>query len=195
MLLAPSPSPTPSPTPDPHTPAAVEYLMSPTAVCIVLLLALVVDYMSIGPNSIRDRIAFLLAVSAVREGFNESPLDEWTVERLRDIIQTLLDATGGARIAGASINLLIGAMVGLLWIYVIGCMLPVKLGKRLGRFATIQFRASPLYRLNLPLWIAAILLGLMSDLPGGVVGDITRTLLDIVTALVAPLPAWLFGDA
>jgi hypothetical protein len=57
--------------------------MSPTATALVLLLALVVDYMSVGPNSIRDRIAFLLAVPAIREGFNGSPLDGWTVDLLR----------------------------------------------------------------------------------------------------------------
>ncbi|WP_320067851.1 hypothetical protein [Micromonospora sp. RTGN7] len=174
---------------------APEYAMSPTAVAITLLLALVIDYMSIGPNSIRDRLAFMMAVPVVREGFNDSPLDKWTVETLRDFIQSLLDQTGDARIAGASINLIIGTLVGFLWIYAIGCMLPTKLSKRLGRFATIQFRASGLYRLNLPLWAAAVPLGLMSDLPGGFVGDVTRMLLEVTTTIVAPLPAFLFGDA
>ncbi|SCF01934.1 hypothetical protein GA0070563_104146 [Micromonospora carbonacea] len=183
-LLAPAPPP---PAPD--------YAMSPTAVAITLLIALVIDYMSLGPNALRDRAAFMLAVPAIREGFNDSPLDQWTVETLRDFIQSLLDQTGDARIAGASINLVIGALVGILWIYAIGCMLPTKLSKRLGRFATIQFRASGLYRLNLPLWAVAVLLGMMSDLPGGFIGDTTRALLDVTTAIVAPFPAFLFGDA
>ncbi|MER7164478.1 hypothetical protein ABT336_00145 [Micromonospora sp. NPDC000207] len=167
--------------------------MSPTAVFIVLLLALLVDYMSIGPNSIRDRLAFLMAVTAIREGFNGSPLDVWTVEQLRGIIQGLLDQTGDAYIAGASINLIIGALIGVLWIYVVGCMLPVKASKKLGRFATLQFKPSGLYRLNLPLWAAAVPLGLMSDLSKGFIGEMTHVLLDIATAIIAPVPAFLFG--
>lgn len=169
--------------------------MSPTAVAILLLLALVVDYMSIGPNSLRDRLAFFLALPAIREGFDGSPADQKTVAALGGVIQSLLDSTGNAYIAGASINLVLGALVSLLWIYTIGCMLPVKLGKKLGRFATLTWPQSPLYRINAKLWIVAILLGMMSDLPGGLIGDLTRSLVDIVTGLVAPLPALLFGAA
>lgn len=169
--------------------------MSPTAVAILLLLALIVDYMSIGPNSLRDRMAFLLAVPAIREGFDGSPADRWTVTALGGVIRSLLDSTGGAYIAGASVNAIIGVAIGLLWIYVIGCMLPVKASKKLGRFATLTWPQSSLYRLNGRLWLAAVLLGMMSDLPGGLVGDLTRTLVDVVTRLVAPLPALLFGAA
>lgn len=167
--------------------------MSPTATAVTLLLALVVDYMSVGPNSLRDRLAFLLAVPAIREGFNGSPLDGWTVDTLRTTIKQLLDATGGAYIAGASVNLLIGAAVGILFIYTVGCLLPVKTSKRLGRFATLAFPQSPLYRLNLKLWVAAILLGMLADLPGGIVGDLTLGFVDFLSGLVAPIPAMLFG--
>lgn len=173
----------------------VAHTMSPTAVAVLLLLALVVDYMSVGPGSIRDRLAFALALPAIREGFNGSPLDQWTVGAASQAIEQLLDATGDAYIAGASINAVVGAIVGIGWIYVIGCMIPSKASKKLGRFATLSFRDSPMYRLNTPLWIAAILLGMLSDLPGGLVGDITRTLVDVVTAIVAPLPAAIFGAA
>jgi hypothetical protein len=167
--------------------------MSPTATALVLLLALVVDWMSVGPNSIRDRIAFLLAVPAIREGFNGSPLDGWTVDTLRSLIQQLLDATGGAYIAGASINLLVGGAVGILWIYTVGCLLPVKASKRFGRFATLTFPQSPLYRLNTKLWIAAILLGMLADLPRGVVGELTLGSVNMLTGVVAPIPTLLFG--
>lgn len=169
--------------------------MSPTATALVLLLALVVDYMSVGPNSIRDRIAFLLAVPAVREGFNGSPLDGWTVDTLRTTIQQLLDATQGAYIAGASINLLVGGAVGILWIYTVGCLLPVKFSKKFGRFATLTFPQSPLYRLNGKLWVAAILLGMLADLPRGIVGEMTLGSVDFVTGIVAPIPTLLFGNA
>ncbi|MEK8108636.1 hypothetical protein NKG94_34370 [Micromonospora sp. M12] len=88
------------------------HTMSPTAVAVLLLLALVVDYMSVGPNSLRDRLAFLLAVPAVREGFNDSPLDKWTVGAATGAIEKLLDTTGGAYIAGASVNAVLGPLSG-----------------------------------------------------------------------------------
>lgn len=169
--------------------------MSPTGVGVLLLLALVVDYMSVGPNSLRDRLAFLLALPAVREGFDGSPLDAWTVGTLTQLIEQLLESTDGAYIAGASINAVLGAAVGILWIYTVGCLLPVKASKRLGRFATLTFPQSPLYRINTRLWIAAVLLGMMADLPAGLVGDLTEGSVDILTGLVSPLPELLFGAA
>jgi hypothetical protein len=172
-----------------------QHYMSPTATCILLLLALVVDWMSVGPNSIRDRVAFFFALAAVREGFNGSPLDQWTVGFLGGVIDQLLQATGGAYIAGASVNAVVGAAVGILWIYTIGCVLPVKASKKLGRFATLSFPQSPLYRLNSQMWVLAFLLGMLSDLPGGAIGGLTEWSINFVTALVAPLPAYLFGSA
>jgi hypothetical protein len=172
-----------------------QHHMSPTATCILLLLALVVDWMSVGPNSIRDRVAFFFALAAVREGFNGSPLDQWTVGFLGGFIEQLLQSTGGAYIAGASVNVVLGAAVGLLWIYTVGCVLPVKASKKLGRFATLSFPQSPLYRLNAQMWVLAFLLGMLSDLPRGAVGSLTESSINFVTALVAPLPAYLFGSA
>jgi hypothetical protein len=176
-------------------PDTIRHNMSPTATALVLLLALVIDWMSVGPNSIRDRIAFLLAVPAIREGFNGSPLDGWTVDLLNQTVGVLLDATRGAYIAGASINLLVGGAVGILWIYTIGCLLPVKASKRLGRFATLTFPQSPLYRLNTRLWISAILLGMLADLPRGIVGELTLGSVDFLTGIVGPIPTMLFGGS
>lgn len=173
----------------------MEHTMSPTAVAVLLLLALIVDYMSVGPNSIRDRLAFLFALPAIREGFNGSPLDAWTVGAATSAIEELLNATDGAYIAGASVNAVLGAAVGVLAIYTVGCLLPTKASKKLGRFATLTFPQSPLYRINTRLWICAILLGLLSDLPGGAVGGITDWSVDMLTNIVAPFPAWLFGAA
>jgi hypothetical protein len=173
----------------------MQHHMSPTATCILLLLALVVDWMSVGPNSLRDRLAFFLAVPAIREGFDGSPLDRWTVGLLSGLIEQLLAATKGAFIAGAAINIVLSAAVGILWIYTVGCVLPVKASKKLGRFATLSFPQSPLYRLNAQMWVIAFLLGMLSDLPRGAIGGLTEGSIDFVTALVAPLPARLFGSA
>jgi hypothetical protein len=119
----------------------MHHSMSPTGVAVLLLLALVVDYLSVGPNSIRDRIAFFLGLAAIRQGFNGSPLDNWTVGFLSGAINQLKGMTGSAYIAGAVTSALIGAGVGVLAIYTVGALMPNKATKYLGRFAAIKFRS------------------------------------------------------
>jgi hypothetical protein len=171
------------------------HLMAPTGTAILLILALVIDYMSVGPNSLRDRLAFLMGVAAIREGFNGSPADQWTVGMATRGIEMLLDSpvVSGSYMAGASINALLGAAVGLLFIYTVGCLLPVKASKRLGRFATLTFPQSALFKINFKLWGAAIILGMLADLPAGVVGGLTEGCVVFLCGLFAPLPAWMFG--
>ena len=171
------------------------HLMSPTATAILLVLALIIDYMSVGPNSLRDRLAFLMGVAAIREGFNGSPLDRWTVGTATRGIEMLLDSppVSGSYMAGASINALVGAGVGLLFIYTVGCLLPLKAAKKMGRFATLTFPQSPMMRLNVKLWICAILLGMLADLPTGFIGGLTEGSVIFLTGLFAPVPEWLFG--
>lgn len=178
-------------TPD----AGHQSLMSPTSVAVLLLMALVLDYLTVGPPWLRDRIAFVFALVSVREGFDGSPLDEWTVAQLSGGIQFLLDQTGGAYIAGAAARVVAGVAVGCLAIYVIGQMLPAKAVSRLGRFAALKFKPSPSNKLNIPLWTTAVLIGLMLDLPGGWIGDVLRWLYSMALHLVAPLPGNLFGGA
>lgn len=171
------------------------HTMSPTGVAALILLAFVVDWMSVGPNSFRDRLAFLLVVPAFREGFNGSPLDAWTVDALNRLVGGALSMADGAYVAGASANIVLSAAVGCLWIYTVGCLLPVKASKKLGRFATISWPQSAMFRLNTRLWICAALLGVFADLPRGVVGDLAEGSIIALTNVVAPLPAWLFGAA
>lgn len=167
--------------------------LSPTGVAVLLLLALVVDYMSVGPNSLRDRLAFLLALPAIRIGFDGSPLDRWTVQRLTDLIQSLLDKTGEAYIAGATASTVLGGAVGVLAIHTVGVLLPTRASKRLGRFASLTWSPSPMGRLNPQLWLAAVLLGLMAELPGGAIGSLLLWAIDFVTGWVSLIPAWLLG--
>lgn len=169
------------------------HVMSPTAVAVLLLLALVVDWMSVGPNSIRDRLAFLLALPAIREGFNGSPLDAWTVGALSRLIDTLKHMAGGAYIAGAVTSVVVAGAVGVLGIYTIGALMPEKFSTKLGRFAAISFPQSPLHRLNTKLWVCAILLGLLADLPRGLVGGILSGGIAALVEVVQPLPNLLFG--
>jgi hypothetical protein len=178
-------------------PVVVLRALSPTGVCIVLLLALVFDYMGIGADSVRDRIAFVLATAGFRDGFDGSPLDRWTVERLSDFIEYLLAQTGGAYIAGASVNTIVGAAAGVLALYTLGCMLPAKASKvkLVGRLATLNFPTSRQFRLNWKVWVFAFLIGVLADLGRGAVGTTTNWAVETMTVLVAPLPNLLFGAA
>jgi hypothetical protein len=182
------------------------HLMSPTAVAILLLLALVVDWMSFGPNSIRDRIAFCLALPAISEGFNGGPLDRWTVEALSSAIDRLKAAGGDSYVAGANTERVIAALVGILFIYTLGCLAPERWSNKLGPYARLAFSkgggavgvGGPVgggakRRLNWRLWLCAGLLGVLAELPGGLVGELLHTFVSILDAVAAPLPAFLFG--
>lgn len=171
----------------------MHHVMSPTGVAVLLLLALVVDWMSIGPDSIRDRLAFFMGIVAIRQGFAGGPLDRWTVGALSDGINSLKHAASGSYIAGASTSVVLAAGVGCLAIYTVGCLVPNSLAKKLGKFASISFPASPMHRMNWRLWICAALLGMLAGLPQGGVGDWLRAGIDAITTLVSPLPNTLFG--
>lgn len=181
------------PSAPPSGAAELAHLMTPTTVAVLLLLAVAVDYMSIGPNSLRDRLAFLLALPAIREGFDGSPLDKWTVGALSGLIDQAKRMTGGAYIAGATTSYVLGAAIGLLAVYAIGALLPDKTSRKLGRWAGVKLPAGSLHRLNTKLWALAVVLGMLCDLPGGLVGDTVRVLVDALTGLTAGLPELLFG--
>lgn len=171
----------------------MHHVMSPTGVAVLLLLALVVDYMSVGPDSLRDRLAFLMALPAIREGFDGSPLDAWTVGALSSLIDSLKGMAEGAYIAGAITSVVLSAAIGCLAIYAVGALLPDKASAKLGRFASIKFPSSAMHRINVKLWVLAILLGLMADLPGGFVGTVLTWAVDGLVTLSASIPFTLFG--
>jgi hypothetical protein len=171
----------------------MHHTMSPTGVAALLLLALVTDYLSVGPTGIRDRLAFLMAVAAIREGFNGSPLDAWTVTACTNIIDRLKAMSDGAYIAGASTQLVLGVAIGVLAIYTLGLLLPKRWSKKLGRFAAVEFARSDIYRINYPLWACAFALGLMSDLAQGSVGMLVNAAMDFDISLMASIPFTLFG--
>lgn len=168
--------------------------LNPTGVAVLLMLALVIDWTSFGPNSIRDRLAFLMGLVAIRAGFNNSPLDNWTVDALSDAIDTLKGMAGGAYIAGATTQIVLSALVGTLAIYTVGILLPDKASSKLGKFATLKFADSPMHRINSKLWLMAAILGLLGDLPGGIVGGIVNGGIAVLTEVFQPLPNFLFGS-
>lgn len=181
--------------------------MSPTGIFALLLTALLIDWMSIGPDSIRDRIAFCLALPAIRAGWDGSPADQWTVQ----LISTWIDQaknSGNPTLAQAATAQLLGVLVGGLAVYCVGVLLPVRLSSKLGRFATLTFRraggaANPgapggpgrgsALRLNGRLWACAYLLGIMAELPAGLIGSLVLGGVNVLTAVATPLPNMLFG--
>lgn len=187
----------------PAGPAAPE-AMSPTTVAILIMLAFVIDYMSIGPGSIRDRMAFFMACPAFRVGFHNSPLSRSTTDLLGSWIDAAKSATKGAYMAQATTSVVVGAMVGLLGIYCVGVLLPVRASSKLGAFARLSFSGSGsefsgggkggiAMRINWRLWACAFFLGVLSDLPRGLVGGALRGSIDAVAHIVAFLPNLLFG--
>ena len=171
----------------------MNHVMSPTGVAVLLMLALVVDWMSFGPDSTRDKIAFLIAIVCFRQGFNGSSLDQWTIGAATELINTLKGMTGGAYIAGAATQVVLSAAVGVLAIYAVGCLVPAKLNKRLGKYAELAFPSSASKRINTKLWVMAAILGMTAELPGGIVGDLLTRSIDSLTHVVSPLPSLLFG--
>lgn len=167
--------------------------MSPTGVAALFLLALMVDYAAFLPTALGDRLAFCLALVAIRVGFNDSQLDKWTVERLEAFIDFAKDAAGDAYIANAVTSQVLGIFVGILFFYVVGCMVPDRFSSRLGRYATLGFPPGKPRSINYKLWLCAFGLGLMGELPNGWIGDLTMFFIGLFTAICTPLPNLIFG--
>jgi hypothetical protein len=175
----------------------MEEILSPTGVAAMLILAALVDYLSVGPDSVRDRIAFLIALPMIHIGFNDTPVDAFTVDALSRTIDTLKSAAGGSYIAGAATDAILSVLVACLALYTVGAVLPIKASKRLGAFAEIRFTAAEAkkaqYRINTRLWVLAGLLGILADLPGGLIGELLRAVLALLTAVMSWVPMLLFG--
>lgn len=185
------------------------------------MLALVIDGMSIGNEGIRDRIAFFLGLAAIREGWDGSPVDRYTVDLLSGWIDAA-KASGnaslsqdaalnsvGAPLAQTATAQILGVIVAFIAIYVAGVMMPVKLSAKAGNWAKLSFGkkgggagAGPpgaggagKFRLNAKLWVCAYALGIMAELPGGLIGTIVLGAVTGIVSAVSPLPNVLFGVA
>lgn len=167
--------------------------MSPTSVAALLLLAFVIDYLSVGPDSFRDRLASAMAVVGFNQGFDDSPADGWTLNLLVSTIDSLKDRAEGAYIASAVSVQLVGVGITLLWLYYLGCLMPDKMSKKLGRLAAMRLPATGVKRVNWKLWGVAFLLGIFCDLPQGWGGEAVRFFVVTLTGLLAPVPQLIFG--
>lgn len=169
--------------------------ITPTSVAVLLILALALDAMSVGPDSVRDRIAFVMAYPVVRAAWDGSDFDTWTVGNLMRVIGAV-QAEAGPTLAQASTTVILSALVFVLWMFAMGALIPDRYSARMGRFASYNFRrarggiggGAVRYQLNGKLWTFAILLGLMTDIPQGIAGDLMRFSVDVMGNLVAGIP-------
>jgi hypothetical protein len=180
----------------PAPPPGVDRFLSPTGVAALLIFAFIIDYFAVGPAWLQTRLTFIAAVTGFRQGFDAGPLDTWTVEKGQAVIQMALDQAEGSYIAGAVPLSILGIGVGILSVYTIGCMVPVKASKKLGRIATVTFKETGIRKITWPVWILALPLALLAELPHGWMGLATTFMVDNIYAFVgAPIPELVFGVA
>jgi hypothetical protein len=169
--------------------------MGAGSVFVCMLIALFIDGAKWGADGIRHRVAFILAVSSIRAGWNGSGLDRWTVGQLSKLI-TELAKTGNDGLRLEHAPDVIGSIIGLVMLYAIGVMMPVKWAKipLVGGLAKFTFGAGSKGRFDWRLWSCAWALGLMADLTGGIVGGtVNAVITDVLVPLCGHLPDWLFG--
>ena len=183
------------------------HILSPTGVAVLLEVVLVIDAMGIMPKWLSLRIVFLGGMAALRDGFQGSFAENWTVGQVAKLINKGLHSTHCAYIAGASANLIIGSAVGLVGIYCLGCMLPARSSGKLGRFTQLSFEGKKSAKtkasgdaptkakwgLTVKVWILAAILGIFCDLVGGGLGLVLRYVIYIVSCVGAAILLPLFG--
>jgi hypothetical protein len=177
--------------------ATKEHPLSPTGVAALLIFAFVIDYFALLPAWAQTRLTFIAAVVGFRQGFNDGPLDRWTVEQATDLVRLALDQAKGSYIAGAIPLTIVGIAVAVLSVYTIGLMLPNKpfLSKRLGRFVTASFKETGFRKVSFLTWGMALPLALLAELPMGWIGDATMFIIDFYSKIGSPIPATVFGVA
>lgn len=143
-------------------------MLSPVGVWALLTFALVVDWIQVGPDWLRSRVAFLGGLVAIRVGWDESPIDRWITGFAGGAVD-IARATGGGGIAPATpvtvpgslpvpgaapsgaplptpdtglstdTRLMLGVLVAMLALYCLGCLLPSRLSGKLGGWAQLAF--------------------------------------------------------
>lgn len=168
--------------------------MSPETVFAVLLLALLIDTLSVGPQDLQDRLASVMSLTAIHAGFDGSPPDVWLYGQVAALVEQAKLASGDAAFSQADTPMIISVIAGLIALSWIGVMLPpVGMMKKYGgRYASLQFKKKK-GKLNAQLWACSILLGLFGDLPAGLVGEIFGGLIGILTPIVGYVPGLVFG--
>lgn len=176
--------------------ATYHHAMSPAGVAAVLLASLALDWIAIGPDNVRDRIAFFGYLAAAREGFAGSSIDQWTIQQVQQLIDQLKASTH-AYIWGMTAQQLLGVLIGAFAVYVLGCLLPQRLPKGMAKWvgpvARLKFPTVGAKGINWRLLSMAAVLGVFGGLAHGLIGSAVGACINFVIVVIAPLPALLFG--
>jgi len=201
----------------PHLHTASGHYMSPLGVFTLLLLALVLDYSSVGEASIRDVVTFSVALPAIADGWSGQWLAQWTVGWLGGALQAGMRHSGSEYMATISGAGMVGVLLGMLALYATFCIIPPKLGARmklnvpvvgrvhLGKLSNLTFQPGKKAgiegvsdgeaprRLCVKLWVCAAVLGLLWPLAMGWAGDLLQFEINSFAWVWKPLPNKLFG--
>jgi hypothetical protein len=175
------------------TPPSVTALTSLTIVTMIGL-AFVVDYLSIGPDSWRDRFAFMILLPSIYAGWADSGLHKGLKKLISDTTASGVKATGSTEDPAAMGEAAVKFLVLLVLIYTLGCMAPAKWQQKCGRWAALSFKTKAKARMNIKLWACAIILGVLGSVLGGLSGQVLTTALDLSAHITAGLPAMLVGE-
>jgi len=162
-----------------------------SAAVVILAVALVIDATSAGPQSIRDRVAFVLVLGAGRTVFDGSATDQALENHLRQALHWAATAQPDPRLSWGIQNLT-DAVVLCLVVLAIGALAPVR-SSWLGGLSRITLETRG--RVNWRLWSLALLLGCLSDLSDGAVGATGRWMATASAAGGYVVGGFLFGSA
>ncbi|GIJ51338.1 hypothetical protein Val02_82240 [Virgisporangium aliadipatigenens] len=184
--------------------------MSPNSIFALLFMALMIDWLSIGPDDWRDRLAFCLGMPAIRAGWDGSPADRATIDLISTWVEEI-KKTGNATLAQTSTASVISVLAAALAIYCFGVLAPAKWSNKLGKLALATFRgksgaaaaggppvAGPRVggkgrQLNPKLWACAYLIAITVELTGGLVGMAAQGSVSALTKVVGFVPGLVFG--
>lgn len=168
--------------------------MTNITMIFLLLLALTIDYMSIGPTNARDIFAFFLELPCIHYGWNGSTPDVKLTAFLNSGVGQILQSLGVngssadiAQMTRAGVKVVIFAVM----LYVIGSIVPAKYSAKAGSWAKLSFKCNS--RINWKLTSCAIFLGLCGDQLGGLAGAVFMTTVSCVTGVTVGLPELLVG--
>jgi hypothetical protein len=171
------------------------YGMTSITIIFCMAAAFGLDYASFGPDW-REKLALLIAAPAIRAGWDGSAIDAGTVGIVRKILTAGLQSTGPVVLVTALVDAAIIIFVCAVAVWSLGMLMPAKASRRFGKFATLSLSGpnSGLKKINPKIWFCALILGTMSDLiPGGLIGDELRGVLDILTPMCGALPGIMVG--
>jgi hypothetical protein len=168
-------------------------VMTDATIVMSLSIAFAIDYMSIGTDTVRDKLAFLLALPAIHACWSDSSLDNGVTNIMKQLMETGLKATGTQRDVAQMSNAGIKCFVFFTLIYVIGVLMPNKWSSKAGRWATYSFKGKTATRVNYRLWGCAFVIALLGGQLGGLSGSLLTSFLDIMTSVTVWLPSMLIG--